>query len=163
MGSVIKCVIAYSRPFWREGGLSGEALSDAGPLRAVFDDSSHDGAHAALVGFIVGDEARTFHARSREERRVAVIEQLARLFGPDATTPVEYVDHDWIGETWSRGCYVGIMGQGTLTSYGSALRRPIDRVHFAGTETAEHWAGYFDGAIEAGERAAREVLAQTRG
>ena len=32
------------------------------------------------------------------------------------------------------------------------------RVHFAGTETATKWVGYMDGAIEAGERAAREVL-----
>jgi monoamine oxidase len=35
-------------------------------------------------------------------------------------------------------------------------------VHFAGTETADHWAGYMDGAVRSGERAAREVLAQLR-
>lgn len=35
---------------------------------------------------------------------------------------------------------------------------PAGRIHFAGTETAQRWCGYFDGAIEAGERAADEVL-----
>ena len=39
----------------------------------------------------------------------------------------------------------------------SVLRQPFGRLHFAGTETATHWAGYMDGAIQAGERAAGEV------
>ena len=37
------------------------------------------------------------------------------------------------------------------------LRKPLGRVHFAGTETASQWTGYMEGAIQAGERAAREV------
>jgi monoamine oxidase len=160
MGSTIKCVIAYPRAFWREQGMSGEALSDAGPLRAVFDDTSRDGAHAALVGFIVGDAAREWHTRGRDARRAAVVEQLARLFGDEAARPSDYVDQDWIGEEWSRGCYTGVMGPGVWTRWGEALRRPVGRIHFAGTETATQWAGYFDGAIEAGHRAADEVLAR---
>jgi monoamine oxidase len=162
MGSVIKCVIAYARPFWRERGLSGEALSDAGPLRATFDDTSHDGAHAALVGFIVGDEAKAAHLRSRDERRRAVIAQLVRLFGDAASTPSAYTDHDWIGEPFSRGCYTAIVAPDVWSRCGAGLREPIGRVHFAGTETAERWAGYFDGAIEAGDRAADEVLEEPR-
>ncbi|GFS96914.1 amine oxidase B [Nephila pilipes] len=43
-------------------------------------------------------------------------------------------------------------------AFHSALRTPIDRIYFAGTETAVKWSGYMDGAVEAGERAAREVL-----
>jgi monoamine oxidase len=161
MGSVIKCVIAYERPFWREAGLSGEVLSDAGPLRAVFDDSSHDGTHAALVGFIVGDAARQLHEQPAAARRDAVVTQLVRLFGDKAARPRAYVDQDWIAEEWSRGCYVGVMGPGVWTRWGSALRRPIGRIHFAGTETAREWCGYFDGAIEAGQRAADEVAVRT--
>jgi monoamine oxidase len=45
-----------------------------------------------------------------------------------------------------------------LSAYGGTLRAPIGRVHFAGTETADYWQGYMDGAVRAGERAAREVL-----
>jgi monoamine oxidase len=160
MGSTIKCVIAYERPFWRTSGLSGEALSDAGPLRAVFDDTSHDGGHAALVGFIVGDAAKKWHGESAEARRDAVVAQLVRLFGADASHPTAYVDQDWMGEEWSRGCYVGVMGPGVWSRWGETLRRPVGRIHFAGTETARQWVGYFDGAIEAGHRAADEVLAR---
>jgi monoamine oxidase len=39
------------------------------------------------------------------------------------------------------------------------LRAPHGRVHFAGTETAVHHLGYLEGAIEAGERAAEELIA----
>lgn len=58
MGSVVKCVAFYDRPFWREAGLSGEAISDSGPVTLVFDDSPEDAAHGALVAFVLGREAR---------------------------------------------------------------------------------------------------------
>ena len=32
------------------------------------------------------------------------------------------------------------------------------RVHWAGTETATEWRGYMNGAVQAGQRAASEVL-----
>merc|ERR1712032_1313457 len=56
------------------------------------------------------------------------------------------------------GCYVASMPPLVLTKLGEALREPVGHLHFAGTETATKWIGYMDGAIEAGERAALEVL-----
>jgi monoamine oxidase len=35
----------------------------------------------------------------------------------------------------------------------------VGLIHWAGTETAERWCGYIDGAITSGERAAAEVNA----
>lgn len=45
-----------------------------------------------------------------------------------------------------------------MTQYGRVIRQPVGRIYFAGTETATQWSGYMEGAVEAGERAAREVL-----
>lgn len=42
------------------------------------------------------------------------------------------------------------------------IRQPIGRIYFAGTETATEWSGYMEGAVQAGERAAREVQAQAQ-
>lgn len=42
------------------------------------------------------------------------------------------------------------------------IREPVGRIYFAGTETATEWSGYMEGAIQAGERAAREVQAQAQ-
>lgn len=47
---------------------------------------------------------------------------------------------------------------GFLTTFGKYLRKPIGRLYFAGTETATQWSGYMEGAVQAGERAAREIL-----
>lgn len=47
---------------------------------------------------------------------------------------------------------------GILTQYGKVLREPVGKLYFAGTETATEWSGYMEGAVQAGERAAREIL-----
>ena len=157
MGSVIKYVIAYERAFWRTAGFSGEVVSDTGPTVTTFDDTSHDGAHPALVTFSDASAARNWSDRPADERRQAVLAELARFFGPATLRPTEFVEKDWNLDAWSRGCYAGVTGPGVLTSFGDALREPCGRIHFAGTETADEWLGYLDGAVQSGDRAATEV------
>ncbi len=161
MGSVIKSVIVYDRPFWREQGFSGEAVSSGAPLRMVFDDCEHDASLAALVAFTVGEDVGPLReGGGLAGRRAAVVEHLVQLFGPEAGEPVDYVDHDWSDDVWSGGGYAGVMPPRLLSQVGDALRAPVGRLHFAGTETATRWCGYLDGAIEAGERAAAEIIAR---
>ncbi len=157
MGSVIKYLAVYERPFWREQGFSGEAFSDTGITVTTFDDCSHDGSHAALVTFSDGAVARQWSPYSPEERRRAVLAEFVRFFGPQAAQPVDFVEKDWTADPWSRGCYVGLMGPGVMTSCGAALREPCGRIHWSGTETATEWTGYIEGAIQSGDRAADEV------
>ena len=157
-GSVIKCIAAYARPFWREAGFSGEALSPDGLVRATFDDTSANGRHAALVAFVVGDAARALADAPEPERRKRVVADLVRLHGPAAASPSAYVDRNWLADEWSAGCYVGLAAPGLLAEAATALRAAEGRLHFAGTETAVEHVGYLEGAIESGERAAREVL-----
>jgi monoamine oxidase len=162
MGSVIKYIAVYDRAFWREAGLSGEAFSDTGVTVTTFDDSSPDGSHPALVSFSDGDVARVWSTRSPEERKKAVLAEFVRFFGPQAANPTAFVEKNWLEEPWSRGCYVGVMGPGTMTAWGPALREPCGRIHWAGTETATKWMGYIDGAIESGERAAQEIVSRMK-
>ncbi len=159
-GSVIKCMAVYDRPFWREQGLSGQAASLTGPARVVFDNSPHGSDRGVLLGFLEGREAREFSGRSEAERRAAVVAGFARLFGPRAAQPIDYVDRDWSAEAFTRGCYGGHLPTGTWTAFGPALTAPVGRIHWAGTETATTWSGYIDGAIESGERVAREISAR---
>jgi monoamine oxidase len=59
---------------------------------------------------------------------------------------------------WNRGGASIAVGPGTWTEHGAALRAPVDRIHWAGTETAiEQW-GSMDGAVSAAVRAVREVV-----
>ena len=159
MGSIIKCIAVYDKPFWRDAGYSGEIASDEGPLASVFDDTPEGSAHGSLIGFIAGDAARKWTERTPEERRDAIVKQFVECYGEKAAQPVEYIEKNWLEEEWSGGCYEAYMAPGVMTSYGKALRAPIGRIHWAGTETAEEWCGYMDGAVRSGERAAAEIVA----
>ncbi|MFN3340812.1 MAG: flavin monoamine oxidase family protein, partial [Dietzia sp.] len=90
-------------------------------------------------------------------RRARVLEDLAGYFGPRARSPIDYIERDWAEEEYSRGCYGAFATPGTLTRFGPHLRRAVGPIHWAGTETATRWAGYMDGAVESGRRAAGEI------
>ncbi len=158
MGATIKCLALYERAFWRERGLSGEGITNVGPVAVAFDNTSHDGTQPALLGFVVGRAAHEWGARPASERRAAVLASYVRMFGAEAAEPTHYVEKDWSQEPWSGGCPVGVMPTGALSQFGPALRQPVGRIHWASTETAVEWTGYLEGAIESGERAASEVL-----
>lgn len=163
MGATVKFHALYDRAFWRDAGLSGQAATD-GLVSATFDNSSpptSDGGrpHAALVGFVVGDAARAWGTRGEVERRAALLDELATLFGPSAREPSALVVHDWSSEAWTGGCPVDSPTPGFLREGIATLRSAHGRVLWAGTETATEHAGYFDGAVSSGERAAEEALA----
>lgn len=161
MGVVIKALAFYDEPWWRDEGLAGEGASTRGPVSMFFDNTTRDGEQAALVGFIEGPEAIKLGRVAQSERRSVLIDSLTRVLGARAALLSGYTDKVWADEEWSRGCYVGISGPGVLSVLGPALREPVGRLHWAGTETATQWMGYMEGAVQSGERAAREVLAAT--
>jgi len=94
-GTVIKCMAVYERPFWRGDGLNGQAISDAGPVRVVFDNSPPGGGLGILLGFLEGRAARNWGQASEAARRAAVIGTFARIFGPAAARPEGYVERRW--------------------------------------------------------------------
>ena len=157
-GTLIKAAAVYPKPFWRDAGLSGTAVSTYGPVTATFDDSPPDGSPGVVFGFIGGDDARAHRKLSAAGRRTAVLNQFAKFFGSAALKPTGFSETDWTAAEWSRGCPVGIHPPGSLIAYGPELRKPFKRVHWAGTETSNYWNGYMDGAVRSGERAAGEVL-----
>jgi monoamine oxidase len=157
-GTLIKVTVVYEKPFWRDAGLNGTAVSYTGPANVTFDDSPQDGSKGVIFGFVGGDEARLFMRRSPAGRRATVLANFTTYFGSKAAHPLSYFETNWTSEEWTRGCPVAIPGPGTLLAYGPALRRPFGRIHWAGTETSTYWNGYMDGAVRSAERAAREVL-----
>ena len=159
MGSVIKCMAVYEEPFWRDDGLTGQAISLPGPAQVVFDNTPPNGS-AGLIAFLEGKDARELATVPETERREAVLRGFQRLFGQRAAHPAQYIEKNWSAEPYSRGCYAGILGPGAWTAYGRHLRESVGRIHWAGTETATRWMGYLDGAIQSGRRAAAEVLGE---
>jgi len=157
-GTLWKVAAFYDKPFWREKGLNGTAVQTGGPVSATFDDSPPGGKPGGIFGFVGGDEARKFARMSKAARRAAVLKNFTDFFGAEAAKPRTYFETNWPGAKWSRGGPVGLAPPGLLTKYGPALRTPVRRVHWAGTETALFWNGYMDGAVSSGRRAALEVI-----
>ncbi|MBM7507856.1 monoamine oxidase [Nocardioides salarius] len=156
-GSVIKVYAVYPTPFWREEGLNGQVASDRGPVKVVFDNSPPGYPRGILLCFLEGPAAREWSGRDAAERRQAVVDCLVGYFGPRAAEPVEYLERDWSTEEFTRGCYGAHFTPGTWTGFGSALREPVGRVHWAGTECSPVWNGYMEGAVRSGEATAAEV------
>ncbi len=153
----IKVNVVYDEPFWRKDGLSGIGVADRPPIGVTFDNSPQDGSRGVLVAFLTDDGVN----KDPGKRRTAVLAGLASLFGKRAKEPVAYFETDWSSDGWTTGC-VSPVPRNVLTRFGPALRVPVGRIHWAGSETSEAWCGYMDGAVRSGERVANEVLAALR-
>ncbi len=157
-GSAMKAFFIYDEPFWRNDGFNGQLISDIGPARMSNDTCIPGDDHGVILLFLEGDQARTYGRLPEPQRREGLTAELVRHFGAAAANPEFYVDGEWSDRQWTRGCYNANHGPHVWTTYGPALAAPIGVIHWASTDTATYWSAYMEGAVDAGERAARAVI-----
>lgn len=156
MGRYVKVQTRYTTPFWAEKGLSGEIFNiDLGALS--FEVTRPDDDLYTVVTFIGGVYYDAWAAGDDETRKAAVLNHLATVYGEQALDPVAHYETNWSDHPFAMGGPVAGFPPGVLTSVGHALRTPIGRVHFAGTEAAPGWYGFMEGAVRAGEAAAAQI------
>lgn len=160
MGSLLKEHAIYPTAFWREEGLSGIAITDLPTTPFTADSSPPSGKPGILTTFLAGNPADILLKVSARERRAAVLADYVTCFGERAGKPTDFIETNWPAEAWTRGAFTAYLPPGAWPAYGEALRAPVGRVHWAGTETATRWTGYFDGGVRSGEDAAAAVLAE---
>lgn len=161
--SAHKSFVIYDEPFWRVDGLNGQFISELGPARMSNDSCLPDGGPGIILAFLEGESARVAGRWPAEQRQAALRDEMVRHFGPRAASPELIVEGEWASKEWTRGCYNANFGPCGWLHFGAALAAPIGVIKWAATETAGAWSGYMEGAVEAGERAAREVLAELVG
>jgi putrescine oxidase len=157
-GSVIKVLAVYERPFWREEGLSGEGFAPYGFVREVYDNSPPGGEPGVLVSFLAAERCEQAERMSREARRDAILDGLARLVGDRARSPVDVLEVDWSAEEWTRGAYSATFEIGGLSRFGADLRRRIGPLHWACTDISGVGNMHMEGAIRSGKAAAAAVV-----
>ena len=136
-------------------GLSGSAVSQAGPLAEVHDASNAEGRHAALFGFL-GVPVAWRRSMGRQALIDASVAQLGRLFGDQALTPQAVVLQDW-----AEDAETATPASAHPAPMSTALPAPWpDRIHLAGSEFAPDFPGYLEGAVLAAERAVDALHAQ---
>lgn len=147
----------YERPFWREAGLSGTAQSLAGPMAEIHDATTASG-KAAQFGFpAIGADARSVMGEAALRR--ACLDQLARLFGPEALKAEATILKDWADDPLtataqdrSGAAHPNASGEPWVTG---AWR---ERLSLGGSEASPIEPGYMAGAVVAAERAVSEVM-----
>jgi monoamine oxidase len=179
-GDWCKVVACFDGPLWREQGASGVITSEAGPISVWWEGAGGmqlgEGT-SALIGLGFGREACAAVGRllgdgrcdgsggacvGREESplRAFVVSQLGAVLGAPQVEAglLRCRAKIWMDDplTFAEGA--------TGRAYGHPLlRQPTSwGVHFAGTETEDDH-GHVEGALAAGQRAAREVLAALGG
>ena len=157
MSHAMKSVVVYAEPFWRTQGWSGYAISQLGPLVEIHDASPESGRPGALFGFFAA--SHPLRAAPATERQAAVLSQLARLFGPQAATPLAYHELDWTQEPLTSAPGDEHAPQQVPLQGPEVLRQPLwdNTLLWAGAETSSSEWGRLDGAIESGQRAAGQV------
>ncbi|MGA5319358.1 flavin monoamine oxidase family protein [Streptomyces seoulensis] len=157
MGSVYKAIAVYERPWWRNRREHAEFMLLGRPGGAVFDTSPPDGP-GHLCFLVAGPEARELDGLRAEDRRRTLLGPLAPHLGPEVLAPAGWHEKSWHLVEHVGGGYAALASPGATDGYFPMPSEPVGALHWAGTETAREHAGYIEGAIESGERAAREVL-----
>ncbi|KAH7144676.1 amine oxidase [Fusarium sp. MPI-SDFR-AT-0072] len=158
MGSLGKVFAVYETPFWREDGLSGEVASVDGVTQSTFDSSPSDGSFGIMMGFLEANQMRTFDDSPADDIYKAVLKDFVKYFGPKAQNVQQWVLQRWDNEEYSRGGHHGLFPPNVWTQFGPAVTKPIGGIHWAGTEASPYWSGFMEGAIRAGEIAAKNIL-----
>lgn len=153
--SVTRVYLQTRRRFWLDEKLAGSGDVDA-PRMAVYEDTrGQEGERGILSGYFTGEIARRLAGSSSGERIAYTVEQMARLH-PSLREHCEGgTSHCWDEDPWARGAYAWLK-PGQLTSLWPHIARAEGRIHFAGEHTSL-WPGFMQGALESGERAAREI------
>lgn len=159
MGRAMKVQLIYEKPFWRDAGLSGMAVSYAGPVQQFQDATTADDNIAALFGWV--GNTSTSRNLSAVARRAAVIEQAVRLFGTQAANPLSYAEMNWENEpfTTNRNDLNRPIAS-DHPQYGHPLLQDAQfdgRLWWATTEASPVKGGYLDGALYIGQQVAQRI------
>jgi len=160
MAGHAKMIIEYARPFWREQGLSGDVISEIGPLREIHDASQDHLDRYALFGFFAVQPAQRLDFANQLEQMC--IAQLSCLFGEEAAMPSKIYYQDW-----SREKFTASESDQRIQNHHPLNHWPIkteelysDRLIWSGSEAAKGQTnGYIEGALVASDACLQILLA----
>jgi len=159
-GTNAKLTLQFEQRVWREAHhASGSCFTDNG-LQSTWDTSRGQASGYGLLTVFMGGNAGLELGQGEPEAQAQ--RQLERIEAIFPGTRAMYrlgsaLRMHWPSMPLARGSYACFRpGQARFSgSEGEA----VGRLHFAGEHTSEDFQGFMNGAVESGERAAREVLA----
>lgn len=157
-GPVTKVIIQYRRRFWEDWQWRGSLLTDL-PITCAWQPTMTQPGESGILTVYTGAKAGAdFSAMGEEERVMTAVSQLDQLFPGSAALVNHTRTIAWLNEPFSQGGYT-LFQPGDVTAHWQTLREPAGRVYVAGEHTAVH-QGYMEGAVESGQRVAKQIQEQ---
>jgi monoamine oxidase len=159
MGRNAKLALQFTARHWHALGNGGDSYADTGYQATWEATRAQPGAAGILVNYTGG---LATDAQSGRDAAALAPEFLARAepvlpgLTPRWTGRVAF--DDWPNDPWTLGSY-SYWRVGQMQRFAGAEGEAVDGCHFAGEHTSLDAQGYLEGAVESGQRAAREVLA----
>jgi monoamine oxidase len=161
-GRATKTLVQSSRPLF--GSRRARAFATDGTAGAFWDGSERsdtastrdEGGGPSIIVFLAGGSASGPVRDAAAAGGGALLADLCWLGMNGAPVSAVHVG-DWTADPWARGGYAFI-DPGFDPAWRRLLGSRAGRIVFAGEHTSDRWQGYMNGAIETGQRAARELL-----
>lgn len=157
-GDMIKISLIFRKPFWRDSGYQGAFQSVEFQGITAVDGSDSTVAYGRLILFIGADQARRLAKVPESNRQTFALELIEKAFPGAKNQFLEYTEGVWVNHPWSGGGYNSYVKYGGNFNAASVLRDYNSDIVFAGSEIAEVFPGYMDGAIRSGMRTAMKLL-----
>jgi polyamine oxidase len=159
-GSFEKIVLAFERPFWREGGFPHIVLFPPEPDEPAIWVLGQDGFGGGpiLTALVFQSSTHRVLGHSPAESADWILAMLSQAIGSPCPAPLAVATSSWATDPWSGGAYSHIP-PGASSANADALSEPIGgRVLFAGEHTQSARLAYADGAMCSGIREAKRLL-----
>jgi monoamine oxidase len=155
----VRFMLQTKRRFWQTAGLSGSARTDRATETwdATFDLPPSTTSRGILGATTGGELERRVQGMTPEASVAFGVDLVADAFPAIRSEFEKGAVYRWSTDPWARGAFV-VYRPGQMTELLPQLTAAEDGLHFAGEHTSP-WTGWMEGALESGERAAREVLA----
>jgi monoamine oxidase len=163
MGTNSKVHVQFTSRFWRGQGCTGETYADTGYQNTWEVSRAQPGTSGILVWYTGGNPGAAVGSGTIQSQvRKNFLPRIEPVL-PGATTQWNGLatrDY-WTGYEWTKGSY-SYWKVGQYTRFSGAEKERSGNCHFAGEHTSQDFQGYLQGAVETGERAASEILADLK-
>jgi monoamine oxidase len=162
MGTNSKLHVQFKTRHWQKLRSNGETFADTGYQSTWEVSRAQPGTSGILVDYTGGAIGAGFGSGTVAARAQQFLGQIEPVLPGISKEWNRRATRDfWLAYPWTKGSY-SYWKVGQYTQFAGAERAPEGNCHFAGEHTSIDFQGYLNGAVETGERAAAEILADLK-
>jgi monoamine oxidase len=162
MGTNSKLHVQFRTRHWQKLGSNGETFADTGYQSTWEVSRAQPGTSGILVDYTGGAIGAGFASGTVAERAQQFLGQIEPVLpGMKEEWNGRATRDVWTSYPWTKGSY-SYWKVGQYTQFAGVERAREGNCHFAGEHTSIDFQGYLNGAVETGERAADEILADLK-